>query len=63
MKSARIGRRTVIAGALATGAALPAMAQQGPIKIGMSMPLTGGLAAGGKSALIGIESGSMEPSF
>ncbi len=55
MKSARIGRRTVIAGALATGAALPAMAQQGPIKIGMSMPLTGGLAAGGKSALIGIE--------
>jgi len=55
MKSARIGRRTVIAGALATGAALPAIAQQGPIKIGMSMPLTGGLAAGGKSALIGIE--------
>lgn len=55
MKSARIGRRTAIAGALATGAALPTMAQQGPIKIGMSMPLTGGLAAGGKSALIGIE--------
>ncbi|TAJ27655.1 MAG: branched-chain amino acid ABC transporter substrate-binding protein [Reyranella sp.] len=55
MNSARIGRRTIIAGALATGAALPAMAQQGPIKIGMSMPLTGGLAAGGKSALIGIE--------
>ena len=55
MNSARMGRRTVIAGALATGAALPVAAQQGPIKIGMSMPLTGGLAAGGKSALIGIE--------
>ena len=27
----------------------------GPIKIGMSMPQTGGLAAGGKAALIGIE--------
>lgn len=55
MNKARMGRRTVVAGALATGLALPAMAQQGPIKIGMSMPLTGGLAAGGKSALIGIE--------
>lgn len=55
MKTARMGRRIVVAGALATGLALPAMAQQGPIKIGMSMPLTGGLAAGGKSALIGIE--------
>ena len=32
-----------------------AIAQQPPIKIGMSMPPTGGLAAGGKSALIGIE--------
>ena len=31
-----------------------ATAQQ-PIKIGMSMPATGGLAAGGKSSLIGIE--------
>ena len=31
-----------------------AIAQQ-PIKIGMSMPATGGLAAGGKSSLIGIE--------
>ena len=55
MNSTRMGRRTVIAGALATGAALPVVAQQGPIKIGMSMPLTGGLAAGGKSSLIGIE--------
>jgi len=32
-----------------------AIAQQPPIKIGMSMPATGGLAAGGKSSLIGIE--------
>ena len=32
-----------------------AIAQQPPIKIGMSMPQTGGLAAGGKAALIGIE--------
>jgi len=32
-----------------------AVAQQPPIKIGMSMPSTGGLAAGGKSSLIGIE--------
>jgi branched-chain amino acid transport system substrate-binding protein len=55
MNSGRMGRRTVIAGALATGAALPVVAQQGPVKIGMSMPLTGGLAAGGKSSLIGIE--------
>src|SRR5271154_3553126 len=31
-------------------------AQQPPIKIGMSMPQTGGLAAGGKASLLGIES-------
>src|SRR5262245_21499020 len=53
-------RRTVLAAlALGLAAALdctaPAIAQQQPIKIGMSMPATGGLAAGGKSALIGIE--------
>src|SRR6476469_7514557 len=29
--------------------------QQPPIKIGMSMPLTGGLAGGGKASLLGIE--------
>jgi branched-chain amino acid transport system substrate-binding protein len=45
--------------ALAAGAAAgicvgTAIAQQ-TVKIGMSMPLTGGLAAGGKSSLIGIE--------
>ncbi len=33
----------------------PASAQQPPIKIGMSMAATGGLAGGGKSSLIGIE--------
>jgi branched-chain amino acid transport system substrate-binding protein len=45
-----------MAGAVAVGLALPATAQQQPpLKIGMSMPLTGGLAAGGKSSLIGIE--------
>jgi branched-chain amino acid transport system substrate-binding protein len=56
MSSFRIKRRTAVAGALATGvAAGSARAQTGPVKIGMSMPLTGGLAAGGKSALLGIE--------
>src|SRR4051794_17561445 len=30
-------------------------AQQPPIKIGMSMPQTGGLAGGGKASLLGIE--------
>ena len=43
---------TVIA---ALALASPATAQQPPIKIGMSMPSTGGLAGGGKSSLIGIE--------
>ncbi|MDP2330015.1 MAG: amino acid ABC transporter substrate-binding protein [Reyranella sp.] len=55
MNTGRINRRTAVTGALATGLAFPALAQQGPVKIGMSMPLTGGLAAGGKSSLIGIE--------
>jgi branched-chain amino acid transport system substrate-binding protein len=32
-----------------------ALAQQPPIKIGMSMPQTGGLAGGGKASLLGIE--------
>ncbi len=53
-------RRTGLTGvALAIAAVLGwghhASAQQPPIKIGMSMPATGGLAAGGKSSLIGIE--------
>jgi branched-chain amino acid transport system substrate-binding protein len=32
-----------------------ALAEEPPIKIGMSMPQTGGLAAGGKASLLGIE--------
>ena len=55
-----MNRRHVLAGlGLVAGTALigaPCVeAQQPPIKIGMSMPATGGLAAGGKSSLIGIE--------
>ena len=41
-----------IAGLLFSAAAL---AQSGPIKIGMSMPQTGGLGAGGKSALLALQ--------
>src|SRR3984885_3890913 len=51
-------RRTLL-GAAATAAGLAlvsgAAAQQPPIKIGMSMAQTGGLAAGGKASLLGIE--------
>ena len=43
------------AAALTFGLAHTASAQQPPIKIGMSMAATGGLAGGGKSSLIGIE--------
>jgi branched-chain amino acid transport system substrate-binding protein len=57
-----ISRRRLLATASA-GAALAASvgltssvrAQQPPIKIGMSMPQTGGLAGGGKASLLGIE--------
>ena len=55
-------RRTIFKVALATlagfagvGLTAQAQAQQLPIKIGMSMPATGGLAGGGKSSLLGIE--------
>ncbi len=50
-------RRYVLALAALTalGLSRPAFAQQPPLKIGMSMPATGGLAAGGRSSLIGIE--------
>jgi len=45
-----------IAAALAAVLLLPlASFAADPIKIGFSMPLTGGLAAGGKSALLGLE--------
>src|SRR5512147_2063317 len=51
-------RRTFLGGAMAVavlGQGSSALAQQPPIKIGMSMAQTGGLAAGGKAALLGIE--------
>ena len=51
-------RRTLLGGAVAVAVfALTsgALAQQGPIKIGMSMAQTGGLAGGGKASLLGIE--------
>src|ERR1700716_222974 len=59
-KSGSISRRrllaTASAGAVATLALISsAGAQQPPIKIGMSMPQTGGLAGGGKASLLGIE--------
>ena len=52
-------RRKVIAGAgaAAVAAALPgrsAFAQAGPVKIGMSMPQTGSLGAGGQAALLAL---------
>ena len=61
-RSGSISRRGLLATASA-GAALAASpfgssllrAEPAPIKIGMSMPQTGGLAAGGKSSLLGIE--------
>ena len=51
-------RRTFLGGAVAVaalGRASSAIAQQPPIKIGMSMAQTGGLAGGGKAAQLGIE--------
>src|SRR5215813_6390804 len=61
-KSGSISRRRLLATASA-GAALAAsplginlvQAEGSPIKIGMSMPQTGGLAGGGKPSLLGIE--------
>ena len=51
-------RRKVLgaAGAAALSATLPgrAFAQAGPVKIGMSMPQTGSLGAGGKAALVAL---------
>jgi branched-chain amino acid transport system substrate-binding protein len=51
-------RRTLLGGAIVAavlGVASGAIAEDGPIKIGMSMPQTGGLAAAGKSSLLGIQ--------
>jgi branched-chain amino acid transport system substrate-binding protein len=51
-------RRTLLGGAIAAaglGLTSRVVAQQPPIKIGMSMAQTGGLAGGGKASLLGIE--------
>src|SRR3979490_131833 len=51
-------RRTLLGGTIAVaviGLASGAGAQQPPIKIGLSMPQTGGLAGGGKASLLGTE--------
>src|SRR5258708_38532896 len=51
-------RRTLVGGAIAAavfGFAFGAVAEDGPIKIGMTMAQTGGLAAAGKSSLLGIQ--------
>jgi branched-chain amino acid transport system substrate-binding protein len=61
-RSGSISRRSLLATAGA-GAALvaspfqinPLRAEGAPVKIGMSMPQTGGLAGGGKASLLGIE--------
>jgi branched-chain amino acid transport system substrate-binding protein len=53
-----MNRREVIgwaAAAIVLGQASAASAEEPPIKIGMSMPQTGGLAGGGKASLLGIE--------
>jgi branched-chain amino acid transport system substrate-binding protein len=47
--------RLVALAALAVAAAMPASAQQEPIRIGFGMALTGGLAANGKSALVAMQ--------
>src|ERR1700710_3194689 len=55
-------RRTLLGGTITAavlgltfGLTSAALAQQPPIKIGMSMAQTGGLAGGGKASLLGIE--------
>jgi branched-chain amino acid transport system substrate-binding protein len=51
-------RRTLLGGAMAAaalGMTSVTRAEEPPIKIGMSMPQTGGLAAGGKASLLGIQ--------
>jgi branched-chain amino acid transport system substrate-binding protein len=51
-------RRTLLGGAMAVaalGMTSGSRADEPPIKIGMSMPQTGGLAAGGKASLLGID--------
>src|SRR6202521_2412985 len=51
-------RRTLLGGTIAfamLGLTSGVLAQQPPIRIGMSMALTGGLAGGGQASLLGIE--------
>ncbi|MDE2061083.1 MAG: amino acid ABC transporter substrate-binding protein [Bradyrhizobium sp.] len=59
MHKGGIMKRRTFLGAAITGIGVSligkAGADQPPIKIGMSMPLTGGLAGGGKPSLLGIE--------
>jgi branched-chain amino acid transport system substrate-binding protein len=53
-----MNRRDVFGWAMAAvifGLMSGASAEEPPIKIGMSMPQTGGLAGGGKASLLGIE--------
>src|SRR5256714_8039628 len=53
-----MNRRTLLGGSIAVamiGLTSGAVAQGAPIKIGMSMAQTGGLAGGGKASLLGIE--------
>jgi branched-chain amino acid transport system substrate-binding protein len=53
-----MNRRTMfglVAAAIMLGGVSGANAEEPPIKIGMSMAQTGGLAAGGKASLLGIE--------
>jgi branched-chain amino acid transport system substrate-binding protein len=53
-----MNRRKMIgwaAAAIVLGLSSVASAEEPPIKIGMSMPQTGGLAGGGKASLLGIE--------
>ena len=60
-KSASISRRRLLAtagaGAAMLGLTSGVNAQQPPIRVGMSMALTGGLAGGGQASLLGIEIG------
>src|SRR5215470_11812086 len=57
-RGGQMDRRTLLGGAMAVaalGMSSGTRADGPPIKIGMSMPQTGGLAAGGKASLLGIE--------
>src|SRR5215813_13084946 len=54
----KMNRRSLFgwtAAVVVLGFASLASAEEAPIRIGMSMPQTGGLAAGGKASLLGIE--------